>query len=303
LDPFLRVFLRSTAGEIELSTHDHTAPFKLLDGARGFGLPSRSVESSPLPSANGSVFRSQRFDESEVMLPVTIRDTDPSRVAVRARELEKVLAPASDDPIELVVEAPELGTVRRRFVYYTEGLEGAVGGSDSHFTWRHAQIKFLAPDPMWYGAEKVLEWKVEAGRKPFITSFDGEATIPFFPVVLASSTVAGAYQMEISGDAEAWPVWEISGPGEDLLIEKMSTEEHIFIEGEFTEDVTVDHRPTVADIYTDSLVDGELWSRVNDDYSFFPLTPGLNSIRVTMVNARPNSVVRLRYSETWLTGW
>src|SRR5690606_1295766 len=68
LDPFLRVFLRSTAGEIELSTHDHTAPFKLLDGARGFGLPSRSVESSPLPSANGSVFRSQRFDESEVML-------------------------------------------------------------------------------------------------------------------------------------------------------------------------------------------------------------------------------------------
>src|SRR5690606_2912925 len=130
---------------------------------------SRSVESSPLPSANGSVFRSQRFDESEVMLPVTIRDTDPSRVAVRARELEKVLAPASDEPIELVVEAPELGTVRRRFVYYTEGLEGAVGGSDSHFTWRHAQIKFLAPDPMWYGAEKVLEWKVEAGRKPFIT--------------------------------------------------------------------------------------------------------------------------------------
>ncbi|WP_181272837.1 phage tail domain-containing protein [Brevibacterium oceani] len=303
MDPFLKVFLRSSVGEIELSTHDHTAPFKLLDGARGFGLPSRSVESTPLPSANGSVFRSQRFDESEVMLPISVRGNDPSSVAFLARMLENVLRPASDDPIELAVEAPALGTVRRRFVYYTEGLEGAVGGSDSHFTWRHAQIKFLAPDPMWYGAEQVIEWKVDAGRKPFITSFDGPATIPFFPVMLASSTVAGAYQLQISGDANAWPVWEISGPGEDLLIENTGTEENIFIEGEFDEDVTVDHRPTVADIYTDTLIDGELWSRVNDDYSFFPLTPGLNSVKVTMVNARPNSVVRLRYSETWLTGW
>ena len=303
MDPFLKVFLRSSVGEIELSTHDHTAPFKLLDGARGFGLPSRSVESSPLPSANGSVFRSQRFDESEVMLPVTIRDTDPSRVALRARELEKVLAPASDDPIELVVEAPELGSVRRRFVYYAEGLEGAVGGSDSHFTWRHAQIKFTALDPMWYGAEKVVEWKVDAGRKPFITSEDYPANVPFFPIILSSSTAEGAYQLEVSGDAAAWPVWEISGPGKDLLIERTDTGENVFVGGEFDEDVTVDHRPTVADIYTATLIDGELWSRVNDDYSFFPLTPGSNSIKVTMVNVRPDSVVRLRYSETWLAGW
>ena len=128
-------------------------------------------------------------------------------------------------------------------------------------------------------------------------------SIPFFPVVLASSTVNGSYQLEVSGDANAWPVWEISGPGEDLLIENTETEENIFVKGEFTETVTVDHRPTVADIYTDSLIDGELWARVNDDYSFFPLTPGLNQIKVTMVNARPNSVVRLRYSETWLAGW
>lgn len=303
MDPFIKVFLRSAAGSVELSTHDQTAPFKLLDGVRGFGLPVRSVESSPLPSANGSVFRSQRFDETEVMLPVTIRDADPSRVAERARELEKVLMVASDDPIELVVEAPHLDTVRRRFVYYTDGLEGAIGGGDSHFTWRHMQIKFLAPDPMWYGEEQLMVWKVDAGRKPFITSFDGPAIIPFFPVVLASSTVNGSYQLQVSGDANAWPVWEISGPGEDLLIENSDTGEHVFIQGEFTEDVTVDHRPTVADIYTDSLIDGELWQRVDDDYSFFPLTPGLNQVKVTMVNARPNSEVKLRYSETWLAGW
>ena len=156
---------------------------------------------------------------------------------------------------------------------------------------------------MWYGTEKVVEWKVDVGRKPFITSEDYPANVPFFPIILSSSTAEGAYQLEVSGDAAAWPVWEISGPGKDLLIERTDTGENVFVEGEFDEDVTVDHRPTVADIYTDSLIDGELWSRVNDDYSFFPLTPGNNSIKVTMVNARPDSVVRLRYSETWLAGW
>lgn len=498
---FLRVFLRSSAGEVELSTVS-PAPFKLLDGARGLGLPVRSVESTPLPSANGSVFRSGRFDESEVYLPIAMNDRDASRVAERSRQLENVLQVFSDDPIELVVEAPELGTVRRRYVYYTGGLEGAVGGEDSHFTWRHVPVKFLALDPMWYGQERVLTQKVDAARKPFITKkvdpvltgrenlalnpryqnglsgnlgddtqlaggggvlsvedgwaklapttgngltvygvdsrrfdpdpwhgktftvsvtlrldsplagslhaeartinfnyldadnqyqyyaarserapneageyrlsvtgtvpddarawfvrfvggsaetptywtdvqieegdtatefFDGDSPIsdglaygwsgephnstsveveaesvrraPFFPVVLASSTVDGAYQLDIGRDAEAWPIWEIDGPGEDLLIENVRTGERIFINGEFTETVTIDTRPTIADIYSTTEDDGQLWERVDDDYKLFPLTPGENRIKITMVNANPKSVVRLKYSETWLAGW
>ena len=560
---FLKVLLRSSAGEVELDTRTSGAPFGLLDGVRGFGLPARSVESSPLPSANGSVFRSGRFDESEVLLPIAIRGVDASVVADRVRQLEHVLQVFSDEPIELVVEAPALSTVRRRYVYYTEGLEGAIGGQDSHFTWRHANVKFQALDPMWYGQERVLTQRVDAARKPFITSkleepavgavvhredraptasdagtngdvwfvgkpgrdeeilatnlvlnppaapagaawgntggsgetvamshhtrgglntaratltstsgytylmpgqsvsaidkltpvtpgetisasmlvacsvdgnrnlrfgfrnssgvfqswsSDGPSTAlqadgdlvelkienvtvpsgaayayvhtrgplegqgnwiegthaqvvksptvgdyfsgdtepgtgpddphyrwtgpahastsekylpatefkptdryvhngteweqvglekraPFLPIVLASSTVDGAYQLNIQGDAEAWPIWEIDGPGEDLLIENVRTGERIFIEGEFGETVTIDTRPTVADIYSDSSQDGELWERVADDYTLFPLTPGENRIKITMVNARPNSVVRLRYSETWLAGW
>lgn len=302
---FLRVFLRSSAGEVELSTVS-PAPFKLLDGARGLGLPVRSVESTPLPSANGSVFRSGRFDESEVYLPIALNDRDASRVAEQSRQLENVLKVFSDDPIELVVEAPELGTVRRRYVYYTGGLEGAVGGEDSHFTWRHVPVKFLALDPMWYGQERVLTQKVDAARKPFITA-EVEAApdrrAPFFPVILASSTVEGAYQLDIQGDAEAWPIWEIDGPGEDLLIENVRTGERVFINGEFGETVTIDTRPTIADIYSATDDDGQLWERVDDDYKLFPLTPGENRIKITMVNANPKSVVRLKYSETWLAGW
>src|SRR5690625_4885693 len=125
----------------------------------------------------------------------------------------------------------------------------------------------------------------------------------FFPVVLASSVIEGAYQLNIQGDANAWPIWEITGPGEDLLIENTETKERIFIQGEFGEKVNIDTRPTIAHIYSETKDEGELWERVDDDYRLFPLNPGLNKIRITMVNARPNSLVRLRYSETWLAGW
>ena len=303
MNPFLKVFLRSPAGEVELSTHDNTAPFKLLDGTRGLGLPERSIESSPIPAGNGSALRSQRFNETEGYLPVAIKGPDASTVAENQRRLENVLQVASDEPVELVVEAPHLGTTRRRYVYYLEGLEGAIGGSDSHFTWRHIPLKVLALDPMWYGREREIVQTVDAGRKPFLTEVGGAATIPFFPVILADSTVDGAYELDIQGDANAWPIWEIHGPGEDLLIEKVSTKERIFIDGEFTEPITVDARPTISDIYSGTLIDGQLWERVDDDYSLFALTPGVNRVKITMVNARPDSYIRLRYSETWLAGW
>lgn len=561
MDVFLRVFLKSSAGEVELSTHDLDAPYRILDGTRGFGLPQRSLESSPIASGNGSALRSQRFDETEMMLPISIRGSDASDVAEKARKLEHILMPASNEPIEIRVVAPQLSTTRRRFIYYTGGLEGAIGSQDSHWVWRHAQVTFTALDPMWYGRERVMPQRVDAARKPFITSklsepavgavvhredraptasdagavgdvwfvgkpgrdetiegknrvrnpsanpagsswttstgsgtttsmsstsrnglncfratltggtsyvylvaaasstspsamgevtpgetlsagmlvacanatrlalrmgfrdasggfvawssigpysdvpadgdlvqlkledqvvpagavaayvhvtssgsaawvegtrafitqgatlpdfFDGdtengtgpddphyrwtgpahastsekylpargfkptaryihngdeweqvglEKRAPFLPIVLASSTVDGAYQLNIQGDANAWPIWEITGPGEDLLIENTETEERIFIRGEFGEKVTIDTRPTIADIYSETEDDGELWERVDDDYKLFPLKPGLNKIRITMVNARPNSLVILRYSETWLAGW
>lgn len=519
MDIFLKVFLKSSAGEVELSTHDQEAPYRLLDGTRGFGLPQRSLESSPIASGNGSALRSQRFDETEMMLPISIRGSDASDVATKARELEHILMPASNEPIEIRVVAPQLSTTRRRFIYYTGGLEGAIGSQDSHWVWRHAQVTFQALDPMWYGRERVIPQRVDQGRKPFITSKiedsaenvrretraptaddpgsegdvwlvgeygpgrnyirnggpegsavgwpedsvyessggpnggphisfapgkgysyafrdmgtvplvegdtlyfecwvkadrpnsrlyvtvhnqDGSGTstanritgwesvegdaaaiapvvswvvptewtkivskttigpgvtegklqgfyfnysagsereagyslaglklyksvfktqeryqhngsewvlaetskrVPFFPIILASSVIEGAYQLKIQGDANAWPIWEVTGPGEDLLIENIETEERIFIRGKFGEKVTIDTRPTIADIYSETDDDGELWERVDDDYQLFPLKPGLNKIKITMVNSRPHSLITLRYSETWLAGW
>ncbi|PCE42491.1 hypothetical protein CO267_18575, partial [Acinetobacter baumannii] len=70
--------------------------------------------------------------------------------------------------------------------------------------------------------------------------------------------------------------------------------------GEFGETVTVDAK--LGDIYSDSFPRGELWNRASKDTDLFPLKPGLNKVKITMVNARPNSEIRLRYREVFRAG-
>ena len=176
--PWLSVFLRSAAGAVELSTVDDSTGYKLLDGVKGLGIPSRSVESTPIAGGHGSTFRSQRFDESEVLLPISVKGLGPDRMAELRRGLEQVLLVDRDEPAELIVQAPGLGTVRRRFVYYTEGLEGALGGADSHLEWNHIALRLLALDPMWWGAEQSEVFRVKPARKPFLSRMRDEPSVP-----------------------------------------------------------------------------------------------------------------------------
>lgn len=279
---------------VTLSNVDDDGSFLLTQGATGLGWGPIELTTDAL-AGGGSVLRHRRLAEAEVMIPMLLGSRDFYQRRMDRRTLEELC----DGEVEIRVTHND-GWHRSRSGYLKDGLEGSYdSGEDSH-DGQALVLTFACPDPWWYGAEKGFVQKVEAGRKPFITSFGGAATIPFFPVVLASSTVAGAYQLEVSGDAPAWPVWEIVGPGEDLLIESVDTGEQIFIEGEFGEVVTIDTR--AGDIYSASFSQGELWDRVSIESVLFPLQPGNNSIRMTMVNARPDSEVRLRYREVFRAG-
>ena len=213
--PWLSVFLRSAAGAVELSTVDDSTGYKLLDGVKGLGIPTRSVESTPIPAGHGSVFRSQRFDESEVLLPISVKGLGPDHMAELRRGLESVLLVDRDEPAELIVQAPGLGTVRRRFVYYTEGLEGALGGADSHLEWNHIALRLLALDPMWWGAEQSETFRVKPARKPFLSRMRDE---PSTPTLIRTNYVLSPMS------AQSWSVGSGSGavssaPDGGVLIE------------------------------------------------------------------------------------
>ena len=113
----------------------------------------------------------------------------------------------------------------------------------------------------------------------------------------------GAHVLDIQGDAEAWPVWEVTGPGEDLLIQNDATGDRIFIQGQIGETITITTRPQVQDVTSASAMDGSLWERVSEDSVFFPLQPGINKVRMSMVNGKPESTVTFKYVEQWLAGF
>ena len=147
------------------------------------------------------------------------------------------------------------------------------------------------------------EWEGAPGQSPSVRAYTGEAPpTPFFPVVLSDSTIQGAHVLEVHGDAEVWPTWTITGPGEDLLIQNDVTGERIFISGEFGEQVTVVTRPQEQDVFSLSSDRGGLWDRVSLDSVLFPLQPGENQVRMSMVNAKPSSAVTLSYRERYRAG-
>lgn len=136
------------------------------------------------------------------------------------------------------------------------------------------------------------------------TPNDDVLAVPFGTMRLSESTVQGSRQVEIAGDADAEAVLIIDGPGEDLEVVNETTSQRIFITGDIDETLTIDSRGGWQDIYSDSMRDGEWWARVNDDApeELITLAPGQNLIRVTMVNAHPQSNVRLLYRETYRAG-
>jgi hypothetical protein len=125
----------------------------------------------------------------------------------------------------------------------------------------------------------------------------------FFPVILAQSTVEGAFTFDINGDAPTWPTWIVDGPGEDLLIENKKTGDRIFVSGRFDEQVTITTRPQVQDITSPSHMDGSLWDRVSIDSVLFPLSPGENEVAITMVGASAKTQVQMTYQEAWKAGY
>src|SRR5690625_385542 len=114
----------------------------------------------------------------------------------------------------------------------------------------------------------------------------GAYSFPFFPIFLADSTVQGEHELRVEGDAPVWPVWEIQGPGRDVEIIGPDGS-RLFVEGEVTTPITIVTEPGKRSIRDAS---GLIWDRMKPgDDQFFPLEPGEQTVKMTMVGGTPES--------------
>ncbi len=262
-------------------------PVLHLYGSTGLGLAPVDIASSDRITGDGSVVRGVRYGAREVFLPLLMESDSVAGLSRMRRELNRLLAPHLG-PVEIRVEDPASGTDRMIRGYYREGLDGDFGDG-FHGSWQTLGLTFECPDPWWLGPEQMVELRVNPGSKPFLS-----ATVPFFPVVLAQSTVQGRFDVTIEGDGPVWPSWEVLGPGTDLVIARGT--DRIEIAGAFSPTAPVSIDTAAGRISPDRWADTSLRSRL------FSLDPGHQSLTVTLVSATPATLVRLTYRERYLEG-
>lgn len=217
----------------------------------------------------------------------------------------------------IVVEEPQPQSGNRRIRFEFGAGLGAISGAIPVGSVSYVDGAVLtdaqSPVDYWDGDSDVPGYAASWEGAPHASashlhtipaSAEDVLAVPFGTMRLSESTVQGAKQVEIAGDADAEAVLIIDGPGEDLEVVNETTSQRIFITGDIDETLTIDSRGGWQDIYSDSMRDGEWWARVNEDApeELITLAPGQNLIRVTMVNAHPQSNVRLLYRETYRAG-
>ena len=174
-------------------------------------------------------------------------------------------------------------------------LEGTVTAPPGAYYARYGAVANGQPSPGWLSIRDM-----GGSRQGGPIRVGVGSAIPFFPVFVYSSVVEGVYTLHIEGDEISWPTWYINPPGEDLLIENMTTGDKLFIEGEIFEPLTIVTDPHNQDIYSDTWTKGEWWNQVDvKQGDLFPLAAGENKIKITMVGATLDSYVEYSYQEMW----
>lgn len=263
-----------------------------LNGSEGLGIAPVEVSDAERLGGDGSIVRGVRFGKREVYIPLLADMDSTADLSAWRRRLNRLLAPVPGDPsgslVDITIEDPTTGTSRMVRGLYAGGLEGDFG-EDYRGTWQTLGLTFDCPDPWWLGPERLRTLQLNPGTKPFLSQ-----TTPFFPVVLAPSNVVGAWDIDIRGDGEVWPSWEVVGPGRDLVIESGS--DRLSILGEFPQ------TPTLIQTRPRRITPRGRFKDLVKGSALFSLSPGHHQIRVSMVGADANTIVRLVYRERYLEG-
>ena len=262
-------------------------PVLHLHGSTGLGLGPVSIASSERLAGDGSIVRGVRYGSREVFIPLYMEAPSTGELSAVRRDLTALLAPHRG-PVDVRVEDPATGTDRTIRGYLREGLDGDYGDG-FHGFWQTLGLTFECPDPWWLGPEATVELRINPGSKPFISE-----TSTFFPVMLAQSVVMGEFEVTIDGAGPVLPSWEVVGPGEDLRISNGT--DVIEIDGDFPAGTSTVIDAATGRITPDRWADTSLRSRL------FALEPGRQTIKVSLVGATTDTVVRLVYRERYLEG-
>lgn len=283
------------ASQVLWTAADGVTVIDLTDTAEGYtvlgegtrGLRSVEYELSTVKYAglDGEDVQAIRASANQPTLGLLVAADDETEFRTRARGLRWAMRPKAG--LGTLTVRGDDGETRSLDCYCIGGLEGDEAAALDGRWWRLA-LKFYAPDPWWYGESVTVEY----GGLDSVTAF-----FPLFPTHLSSSTVAGAFTVDLSGtDAPAYPVWTITGPGTGLTLTNVTTGQVITTSATLTggQSMTIDTRPGFQSIRRN---DGtNLMSTLSSDPALWPLQEDLNSVTAALTGATSASKISVTYA-------
>jgi phage-related protein len=260
------------------------------EGVDGRFMPAVQHLSEATPGRDGEVYRGSTIITRQLIVPVMYIGNNITDIRIKLRTMAQALNPKRGVGKLRVVTKDGLD----RFIncIYEGGMEANVDVGGDGWTQKVAYA-FRAFDPYWYNANPVV-------RPPDGLTTETATFFPSPPFRLGPSTIFTSFTQTNSGDVEAWPIWTISGPGDNIrLVNETTGGEFSFGDYILPDNglIKVDTRPskkTVTDGNGNNLwpyLEGSLWE----------LLDGENVISIEMLNSSTDaSSIQLTYYERFL---
>ncbi|MEU9795068.1 phage tail family protein [Streptomyces sparsogenes] len=177
--------------------------YQATAGVTGFGLPPVSVQWLE-GAGDGATFRRRRVLTRDIDIPLEILARDRRHLQQLTDRLALALAGRC-----VLTLLDDDGTRWTTEVYRTGGGEYSYGADTTGEREFQTVITLRSPDPYWTSSEAQIRYIGGSTAGSFLSNL--------VSVQVSASQAIGEIQLDNSGNADAYPIWEITGPGRNFL--------------------------------------------------------------------------------------
>lgn len=284
-----RLVLESPRGNFDLNGIAKTGEgVQAVAGLTGLGLPSRSVQWLE-GAGDGALFRGKRVMSRDIDIPLHFLAKDRaalkdmlSRFAYIVSDEVTIRLVDDDDVESWYVKAHLVGGGE-----YTYG-DDTIGESDFKTV-----VTFRSGDPYWTSSMVSSASVANAGAGRGL--LNGSLT----KMKVAASQAIGTFTLNNEGDATAYPVWKITGPGSGLEIKNVATGERFTWTGTLTAGQTL-YIDTQSGLVTDDL-GANRYDLMGPAPRLWSIPPGSSQAYVALINTTSASKIEATWrARKWL---
>ncbi|MEU7400087.1 phage tail family protein [Streptomyces sp. NPDC044948] len=248
--------------------------YQAKTGATGFGLPPVTVQWLE-GAGDGAVYRRKRVQPRDIDLALEVLARNRDDLQARLSRL----ALAVSDRCTLTLLNDD-GVRWSTTVYRTGGGEFTYGVETNGEREFETVLSFRAPDPYWTSSATQSRRITGATSAPFLSSLA--------KLNVAASQAIGEILLDNSGDAEAYPIWKVYGPGKTFTAISPSGE-RLRWNGTLAagEVLTIDTKKgTVVD-----QSGANRYNELDAAPRFWTVKPGLSTAEASLLNITSSSAI------------